>query len=431
MCVKEWTFESGKEVEHLSENTCSLEFEGITLRSRDPITGKFSRRPYYEEGEVVLPNYEASALKELIGIDMDYRLNDGNVEFNVSNDGGTTWLYHDGANWVASAGWNSWQELDENVSTFPFITQKKQFRLKIKLSPGSGNASRPFLKNLRLFCDFRYKMADDCLRTFKHFIEDNMKILNKEEGLVDAVDIFDISKVTSVIDDGEIEVYNETNDPAHTIDLFSSYQYVDIGGGDMRQRVTFTSVQTGEMHIKFNCKVPVHIATSAEYQVSDNPAYILTVMDSHEDRALKDFAFEWLFKFKDKKVLKRRKAQWYRLSIQVTAFSSLKRLTEVMGNTIDDLFVWGGVPYGDDMIGVMSEATGLAFPIIDFPSMTNADEIGQGVFVKVGSFLTSARDWKGYSEEVPLAETVETHIGTGYDTFRTIVGTGSPYSERL
>lgn len=418
--VKQWTFEDGKRITHLNENSCSLNNDGISLRSRDPLTGLFSRSPNYQAGEFELPNWETDALTELYGLDVDWFPADGNIEFAASNDGGATYLYHDGGGWVPGALFNSWQDFDENIDTFPFSTVKKQIRMKVKLSPDASNTQRPILRGLRLFCNFKFKMSDDVLRTFKHFIENRVTILNEEEQEAAAVSFLDLLTTTEVINDNQILVYNETTDPGHTINLYDSYELFDLGSGNFAQRVHFNASQTGHINIKYNCKVPVHISTSEEFQSSDNPAFVLEMEELPEDRHCKNFAYEWSYKFKLKKGYRRRMPSWYSCSLRITAFSSLKRLANVMGNAIDDIFVLGGIPTGESTDVVPSEATGFDLPVISFTGMSIQDQVSQGVYVSVGDLMIKSLEWKGGEEEVSLVEEALTHIGTQDVSFITL-----------
>jgi len=236
----------------------------------------------------------------------------------------------------------------------------------------------------------------------------------------------DVSNLTTVLDDGGIQVFNETDDPAHLNNLFDHFEY--ISGDPPTQRVHFTSSQSGVVQVLFHCKCPVHIDTSEEYQTTENPAFIISI-DWTPETTLFDFDDEWMFKIKDRKAFRGRRPVWYTGSVTVLSFSSLKRLSLNMAEAINDIFQFGGPSQGWATQVIKSEATGWHYPVISFTGMTEMDRVGAGVYIMASTFSIRALDWKGQIEEVPLAEEVRVRTGSMEKGFWEKTYTGSAYKE--
>jgi len=100
--------------------------DGAILRRMDADEDKFVPGAPYHESWLILPNWKAAGntglcgfrvRKTLSGTDKSDKFG-GSLSYQLSNDNGVTWLYHNGTGWVtAGTNWNTEEQIDFYIDT--------------------------------------------------------------------------------------------------------------------------------------------------------------------------------------------------------------------------------------------------------------------------------------------------------------------------
>jgi len=201
------------------------------------------------------------------------------VLFRLSADG-TTQLWWSGSAWaVPAAGeWNTVQEIGDNIATFPIATKRLQVIINLKTTDPTQtprvravgvlwdafinfeydlifNSLVPLIETIRPAKDWSFPLVTDT---------DTMVMGSRQEYSVDPFDI-----------QGVVAVYNEDDDPDHTVNLYSAFN-------TSTRTLTLTSVQAAgkRMWIRFTYKLRCDIMVHQDYAAVDKiPAVILEDID--------------------------------------------------------------------------------------------------------------------------------------------------------
>ncbi len=257
-------------------------------------------------GEVIFPNWTGRSIEELfsfvvadiqtvdylsVGTDRDcFQItvlnpdSDGaevdltSIDFQLSNDGGTTWKYIDTsvspAVWTDVAGispepFSSKTDVDANIGTLGFDASsgRKQLRVKMRLNPDSGGLLTPIVRQVRVGYEAPLDPEEDFLRSLKLFLQENVRVREvlgfnlgtATSSVTMAVDEDD----TTVTYDGTPVAYNLTDDPGRTTNIGAT-----IGSPDT---LFFDSDQTGRVECHVDATIPVFIG------IPDEPTELSTV----------------------------------------------------------------------------------------------------------------------------------------------------------
>lgn len=273
--------------------------EEIRLLKTNATTGLYDPSGKYREAATVeFPNFVAKGLTSLFGLD-EHSSNpedaEGNpytsIGYQVSVDGGSTWLYWTGAGWGAAGAsdFSSATDIDANIAALPF-TGEKQVKFKARLVPSSDGFDTPSLKGLLLHHEVRLNWFEDVQRSLRSFLSSNFRArLSIRETLKSASTTVVVNtdfRVHSVVG-----VWNETTDPGRNSNLFVSKTEVQTGtdeNGDPVYKTTITlsaSQAAGSvLFIVFLGIPPVIIAPAdEELHLATIPALVFRVesIDEH------------------------------------------------------------------------------------------------------------------------------------------------------
>jgi hypothetical protein len=214
---------------------------GAQLRRMDAAEDRFVPGAPYHESWIILPNWKASGNTGLYGFQVDSILTGsdksdifgGSLSFQLSNDNGATWLYHNGTSWstvvvpvwavsaahtlntlvqptvangfyykATTAGvsgltqpvwplvlgatvvdggvtwtcvstytvWNTKEQIDFKINVFP-LTADKQVKVKVLMTPSAGGKATPFLRRVTVYGGLEYDFQIDLLRSMKDWLE--------------------------------------------------------------------------------------------------------------------------------------------------------------------------------------------------------------------------------------------------------------------
>lgn len=204
--------------------------EGLRLR-RVGADGKYDPAAVLvATGEyATFPNLAASGLSSLWSFDVDadtVGANAGTIDFRLSADDGVTWRFWSGAAW-AVAGANDWSSaavVRTNIATFPVGGVVRGIRLQVRLRPGAENTS-PVLRDAWFTLEYSHDPVVDVIRsvcTHLSLVTYPVYVVERADGTNKVA--LAATAIGFAVDVGKpITVYDETTDPGHGTNLFSSY----------------------------------------------------------------------------------------------------------------------------------------------------------------------------------------------------------------
>lgn len=360
------------------------------LRRMDNAENKYVPGGTYRESWVVLPNWKALGNKGLYGfyakvITSGEETPDvfgGSVSYQLSNDNGVTWMYHDGLGWVVTTtGWNTSAQVDFNINTFA-LTAEKQIRIKVKLTPGAGGKSTPLLKWITIFAELDYNFQDDITRSVKHWLEryvwiDAHYFTQFPQPTVGGTGggpcpLTTASSSTIMISDkkwdelsGPAEVYNITTDPGRTTNLFAGF----VPGG-----ITLTSPQVGFLEAHFFARPAVYVGAEEFMEIAKIPSIVVLLGNVKERRDLRLGSREVDYAKERMKAMIHLRRVWFDAEVRISCQSDLKHEATIMSDAVNKALTYHRY--------VTSEQTGQWMPIPYSTPITPAHRVAQGLFVR-------------------------------------------------
>lgn len=231
-----------------------------------------------------------TGVKSLWGLGVVAQLNDGTIEFQLSKDDGTSWLYWGGASWDAAGAedWSDIADVRKNIAAFPLGTgADRSVRLRMRLQPDTTKRKTPIVYDLWLKVEYEYDPIVDLYRTVHaalSAVEHRLRCRESADGTANVtLSDFDFTVVPA----SGIEVYNLTDDPGRGADLFQAY---DAG----TKVVTMTGAQDVDdvLEIRFKATAPVHLVTDGFTHDAELPAILLQTNVSEDRQHPQDIQYE-------------------------------------------------------------------------------------------------------------------------------------------
>ena len=356
-------------------------------------------------GVVITGNIMASGLvgfysfEENVKIELDDDGNElGAVGYQVSVDGGATWIYWDGATWSAPGpdDWNSMVEVDAGL---PQLDVTKQYRFRARIKPDSACDHCPSLYSLTVGLDYRYAFLEDMVRTLKRYIESNLSIvlasMRKLETPGQTFVLQSDFTVTTVY-----AVYDITVDPETTNNLYQSYDPVN-------KIVTMNSVVAAGHVVKVyfagSCGVFI-VSADEDLQISTIPAVYVFHGEGADEKQFNLSGEEIEKTISRMKARKGRPPKWKAIGFEVMAVATEPNSALAMNSALDILL-------NDEVEHfIYSLAIGEKLKLIEYDLMKTSSEGMQGTFGKSVSFKLVAPVWEGDTVEVPLAEQIDHEV---------------------
>lgn len=281
----------------------------------------------YREGIVQYPTWTADNIVELFGFEAIeehvYTLENGvkvqetDVRYQVSTDGGTTWLHWTGLAWskvtLQDDHWDPWATVDANIQALTFLTvaggpgaNRKSMTVRARLTPATSSGSfvqdlAPKLRAISILHEVAYEFEEDLRRSLKRHLENGVRVLERQvlTGQTAAttfqLQVHEYQSVSSnpsisfvqpsfatdwaaesSLVQGKVWVYNLTTDPHRTrpykATINESTGLVTLDGA--------VAAQTGSIEIWFYCSVPTYIAVDDRINVSTSRALLVQLSSS-------------------------------------------------------------------------------------------------------------------------------------------------------
>lgn len=385
---------------------CLLGGYGSQLRRMDNNEDKFVPGGTYRDSWITLPNWKAAGIQRLYGFLAKKRLSGysksdlygGSLSYQLSNNNGANWFYHDGASWTAASisDWNTETDVDFNLPDFP-MTVNKEIRVRAKLATSTNGNATPFLEQVTIFADLDYNFQDDLLRSMKEWLERYVWIRAKyyvqmpqpTGGGIGCPPGYGPSDVITLDDkkweemSAPVTVYNLTTDPNKTTNLFAGF----VAGG-----IQLTSEQEGVLEASFMARPPVYIGAEEFIQLASIPSIVIQLGNVKERRDLRrgNEELDWAFA--------RRRAQWhvsrvwFDAEFRISCQSDLKREAVIMCDAVNKALTHRRF--------VLSQQTGETMPVPYTTPMTPAHRVAQGLFVRDYACTLFGKAWLRPEETV-------------------------------
>lgn len=402
---------------------------GLTLRRLNQAETSFSSAGKYRETVVELPNWSLEGLAELFSFDVleaiepfiegQDPLDRARIGYQLSNDGGTTWLlWDDGSSaWVPAVGvldgvYNDLDTVDKHIPAFPTLTLPRQIRIRVRLTPGASGRQRPLLRTTGICYESRLNLYEDVTRSLKRYVDGAIRL--PKVFIAELTGGTSVTIPTSSSDPSvqpselgydvtvaePITVYNLTTDPNRNQNLFGSL------GGVGNRTITFLGAQTGKVEINFVGIPEVFIGAEEFFQLSKIPSVVIT-FDRLEQYGLIRTEQQAVEKSIARRVARIRPPRVpYLLFCSVRVQSSLKHeallMKDALSRILDKGDVFTSVAIGDHYC-VMSQTAQVA-----------EDQVAKGLFVGNVTLKILGKVWLKAATEVPLVEKVVMQVGAEF-----------------
>jgi hypothetical protein len=369
--------------------------DGVLRLRRLDGTGTWSPVGAFGSGEILVEVWRPTALRELTGFwaeVVDDRTVGDLARFRLSADGGATQLFWDGATWRAPADateWNFEEDVDAGISSFSFVDSVAVF---LRLESGDGSGTPSFTGHY-IWWESAYDVTEDIVRSI------HGKLMS--EVAINAEEVFEIAESTDEVNlteaawgvDDPVQVFNTTDDPQMTQDLFS----LRVG-----PLITLTSPQLGVLTIRFRGRLKdAHVASDADFELSRLP--VVVIANTAQPRVhdyLAPFFEEPLRSLGVGRIRTFPPRHIYDFMLRCVAQYDLhaKKLADAVRRAFDAR-QW-----------VRSLALDEEFPLVGLESVTAANAVEDQVFTRTVHARVAVLEWLPSYREVPLATDISLRL---------------------
>ena len=382
--------------EYVYDDTYVLVKWGECRLVRRDTDGNYALDGLFYESTVELPGWGGNAITGFTSADWNFSLPTGtSVTFQLSTDGGTAWQYYDGADWKPSAGPTDWMSYDNLGNGLPSIAGKLM-KLKMKLTPNADGTRTPLVRFLEVYYEGTWNYFEDLKRSLKRYIDENIYIdLTWAKKTPSSSQSFELETDWEVL--SVTGVYDSTNDPDKTANLFSAYDS-DTG------IVTLTeSVVDAEIEASFTGRCPVFLSADDNLTLSELPAIVMQLSLAREDRYKSKNLFKYEYMVS---------SDSYRRRERPIPTGSSVTLRGLAATEVDSLAILDGFAELFQGEGIfLSLATGLQFFILTFDPLRDNDSIVTGLYDKaIQMQVFGEQELAGYTV-IPATTDVELSVG--------------------
>jgi len=227
--------------------------------------------------------HNASAMEDLFSLEVEeITPSDSSIVYRMSNDDGATYLYWDGAAWslAGATDFNTLIDINANIETFPFSADKS-VKFQVKLIGSTDETVSPKVGPLCLGVHYDFhNFFEDVLRTLHNTCSQrantNMRFdipaLDQDRTSIPLNYRFTITEV--------LAVYDLTNDPGRTTNLFSSVTNNVVA-------LTDTIPSGARVEISTRSTIPCFLRRKPEFKSADLP-FLLIELDESNDENMAD-----------------------------------------------------------------------------------------------------------------------------------------------
>ena len=375
---------------------------------------------YRSPATLTFPNAIIRALTSLwsfeveatIPVDSD-GISQGSIDFQISNNGGTTYYYWN-AGWVVAGAndWSSEYDVQNNIANFPFaVGLEKQIRIKARLNPSSDMTYTPYLIGISVHHELDFIPEVDVLESLFAHIENNITVETNVSVVLGAAASNFIPNIDAEIM-SVVGAYNITTDPGKQTNIFLSLsktlvQTNETGEKIYSQLINLTASQPINSEIKAIVKLKIYpyVAPDADYVFSTLPKFLVELGDHGEDARFRDDGHKVEKNKAKRKARIRQQALTYRMPIRIMSYSPDELLAIEMNRALIRAFTFNSL---------LSLATAEEFRITNQSEFATANIAREDLSVKRYLFSVIYYDWVDNTyQEVPLVETFQIVVDEG------------------
>lgn len=392
---------------------------GTVLCKLDSDKTRYDPTGAYYETIVIPANWVAEKLLGLYGLELKGYVEPmipglppaqtAKVEFQLSNDGGVTWLIWQNlpSAWVPAVGplagvFNDEDTVDRWLPQFPFISPR-QLQFKLKMTPGANGLQRPVVQGIFVYNEHKIDLEEDVTRSMKRYLDSIIEI-----PMTYTAELAAPSNTVTVEQDVGLDVtikepifvYNLTTDPGRNINLFSSL------GGPNNRTIIMVGPQVGQVEIQFVGVPDVFIGAEEFFQVSKIPSIVVSMTKAEQYLDVRHRIPE------TERSLARLQGRlqfpriYYKIDMTVRVQSSLKRAALQMADSVGRVLDQGQTFY--------SVSNGETYCVYQQISQTPEDRLGQGLYVGAVNLLVVGKVWlegEKVPPNIPMVTEVDTWVG--------------------
>ena len=366
-----------------------VQLEGVLRLKKLDATGNWSPVGVFGQGGMLVETWKPQGMVELLGFWAEVREDDtkGDIaRFRLSADEGSTQLFWDTGTsvWrvpVAAVEWNTETEIDEGISNFPF---DGSVTVHVQLTSGQGDSS-PSFRGYYIFWEVRYNATEDLIRSIFKKITDEVGVnADFVEVLEDPADEIVVVDPLWVLDD-PVFVFNRTNDPLLTTNLFLSR----VGN-----TLKLVSSQTGELLVRYRGRLDsTHVASDADFELQELPA---VTIESVTEARVRDFkvpnADEPL---RSRGIVRLRSTPArHNYSFYLVCTSQDALHDKILADGVRRVF--------DEREWVRSLVLDEDFPVVRLETVNQANRVADQVFTRIVAVTISVLEWLPNFRDIPM-----------------------------
>lgn len=376
----------------------------LKLRRTDS-DGNFDRAGTFKSGVATFPVRSIRELGEFFSFEVT-DVGEGNVNWQISGDGGVTFLWHDGAYWVEALyplDMNTTEEIARNINTFP-LDFGRDFVLKAFLDGTPDGAKTPIIPEVDIHLEYQsFEFLEAVKRSFRRLFVDKLKVHEEEitaplSTAADSVTLrTEYETVTEVV-----AVYNLTLDPNRGNDIFDSMT------GPKTVRMVTAQPPGSFIEVQFKARPRILLSTDPDYPDTGQSVLPVIVIETFNTTEQRDKRVGRK-RIERNVVTKKGRIREYfvkeEVSVRVRCASSQELQTSRMATAVGRVLQYfRRIPNID---------TGEFLDVIDYSPITDNDLIRQELREKDIVLSIVGRNWTTPEfEEVPLAEKIVFGVGS-------------------
>ncbi len=320
----------------------------------------------------------------------------GELYYQLSNDNGEKYYYWDGTKWALVTDtdnilqWNTSEDIDENISTFPLIyeSQYETVQVKPRVLLVSGGKYRkdgthdrlltPYIQAICFTVRYYYDTFMDLCNSVQKYIENNLKARFSIRFLCDKT-AKEFTANTLFTNLEEFLVFNLTTDPNRNINLLDK-----IDGNVVKLTDTITEDDTIEFVFSGSC--PVLLQEDSELVEANIPFIVIRGVDKETEKNMGTYeGTYYLPKISSDYSYVGKEARWSNSIMRIVCVSENVGTSTFMAGAVSALFEHNRV--------IQSLATGDYFYIMDVKPYEDASNVEKGGNKKLLYMTLLYQDW--------------------------------------
>lgn len=377
---------------------------------------KFDPEGVFSQAEIDLAELLADKVSQLYSFELEHVLAGGEVELRFSLNGGTSWLYWNGAAWSAPASASDWTDPDtanEHIQALPFVGR---LLTRVRLTPALDATASPTIGHASVAVRHRgFVFLEDVERALRNYVEEAGSLKLPFVATLAAAATIALPStwlVASDVSASGIEAFNLTTDPDRSDNLAASLAGTleTLASGRQGYRaatLTLTSPQTGLVEVHFQ-GVPAVTISNDPTCPSPPPDVLLRLDPGGSRRAPVTCSREDVgTQVADLEALVHPGPDLWDLAVEVVIQSTVSdRVVAILEDAIG-VALSRGSP-------IPSPGGGFTYWVMDYnPGAFSGARVAEGLYARVARVTLGAPRWVVEPATVDLISQVEALVAVG------------------